>query len=185
MLPEQPARRDPRLDVFRGLAMAIILVAHVPGNPLTEFIPARFGPSDAAEMFVFCSGFASALAFGATFRRAGFALGTLRIAHRCWQVYWSHLGLFLTVASLCVLGTWWTEVTDYVDVLYLQHFFAEPRQGLVHGAAEVRVLEQRRLDEAGALGCAVCPSAPDDVCTRDAFGDRGILAETARSPRNR
>ena len=54
-------QRDPRLDVFRGLAMAIILVAHVPGNPLAEFIPARFGPSDAAEMFVFCSGFAAAL----------------------------------------------------------------------------------------------------------------------------
>ena len=60
--------------------MAIILVAHVPGNPVTEFIPARFGPSDAAEMFVFCSGFASAIAFGGTFRRAGFALGTPLLA---------------------------------------------------------------------------------------------------------
>ena len=56
--------------------MAIILVAHVPGNPVTEFIPARFGPSDAAEMFVFCSGFASAIAFGGTF-----APGRLRARH--------------------------------------------------------------------------------------------------------
>ena len=76
--PHDQAR--PRLDVFRGLALAIILIAHVPGNPVTEFIPARFGPSDAAEMFVFCSGFASAIAFGATFRRAAFALGTPLLA---------------------------------------------------------------------------------------------------------
>ena len=132
MPPEQPTGRDPRLDVFRGLAMAIILVAHIPGNPLTEFIPARFGPSDAAEMFVFCSGFASALAFGATFRRAGFALGTLRIAHRCWQIYWSHLALFITVAALCVAGSALPGNVDYVHALWLQQFFAEPRQGLLH-----------------------------------------------------
>ena len=126
------AGRDPRLDVFRGLAMAIILVAHVPGNPVTEFIPARFGPSDAAEMFVFCSGFASAIAFGGTFGRAGFILGTLRIAHRCWQIYWSHLALFVTVAALCVAGSVLPGAVDYVHALWLQQFFAEPRQGLLH-----------------------------------------------------
>lgn len=124
--------RDPRLDVFRGLAMAIILIAHIPGNPVTEFIPAQFGPSDAAEMFVFCSGFASAIAFGGTFRRAGFALGTLRIAHRCWQIYWSHLALFITVAALCVAGSALPGAVDYVHALWLQQFFAEPRQGLLH-----------------------------------------------------
>ena len=124
--------RDTRLDFFRGLAMFIIFIAHLPLNPWNDYIPARFGPSDATEMFVFCSGFASAIAFGGSFVRHGFVVGTVRILHRCWQVYWSHLGLFLTVAALCVVGTWWAEVTDYVDVLYLHHFFAEPRQGLVH-----------------------------------------------------
>ncbi|MFL5331662.1 MAG: OpgC family protein [Geminicoccaceae bacterium] len=126
------AGRDPRLDVFRGLAMAIILVAHVPGNPVTEFIPARFGPSDAAEMFVFCSGFASAIAFGGTFGRAGFVLGTLRIAHRCWQIYWSHLALFVSVAALCVAGSALPGAPDYIHALWLQPFFAEPRQGLLY-----------------------------------------------------
>ncbi|MDZ4093637.1 MAG: OpgC domain-containing protein, partial [Paracoccaceae bacterium] len=52
--------RDRRLDVFRGLAMFIILIAHTPGNFLTLWIPARFGFSDATEIFVFCSGMASA-----------------------------------------------------------------------------------------------------------------------------
>ena len=61
--------RDLRLDFFRGSAMFIILFAHTPGNPWTLWIPARFGFSDATEMFVFCSGFASALAFYDGYRR--------------------------------------------------------------------------------------------------------------------
>jgi hypothetical protein len=125
--------RDTRLDFFRGLAMFIIFIAHLPLNPWNNYIPARFGPSDATEMFVFCSGFASAIAFGGTFVRHGFAIGALRILQRCWQVYWSHVGLFLTVAAISVLGTWrLASGTDYVEVMYLQRFFAEPRQGIVH-----------------------------------------------------
>lgn len=127
----QGQTRDTRLDFFRGLAMFIIFIAHLPGNPWNDFIPARFGPSDATEMFVFCSGFASALAFGSSFLRHGFAIGSLRIAYRCWQVYWSHIGLFLAVATLAVLGTSHLG-RDYVAFMYLQHFFAEPHRGLAH-----------------------------------------------------
>lgn len=123
--------RDPRLDFFRGLAMFIIFIAHLPANPWNAWIPARFGPSDATEMFVFCSGFASALAFGASFERHGFVIGSLRIAHRCWQVYWAHVCLFLAVATLAVLGSSLFG-RDYVAFLHLQPFFAEPEQGLAH-----------------------------------------------------
>ncbi len=91
--------RDVRLDVFRGLGMFIIFIAHVPDNPWSRFIPARFGFSDATEIFVFCSGMASALAFGRIFDSHGFAIGTARILYRCWQVYWSHIGLFLVVCA--------------------------------------------------------------------------------------
>lgn len=123
--------RDARLDFFRGLAMLIIFVAHVPHNPWNDYIPACFGPSDATEMFVFCSGFGSALAFGASFARHGFAVGTLRIAHRCWQVFWSHLGLFLAVAAIALAGTVATG-RDYVASLNLDPFFAEPETGVLH-----------------------------------------------------
>jgi hypothetical protein len=101
--PAKP--RDLRLDFFRGIGMFIILIAHITDNPWTLWIPARFGFSDATEMFVFCSGMASALAFGATYARAGWMLGTVRIAHRVWQVYWVHLGVFfLTVALMLALN---------------------------------------------------------------------------------
>ena len=93
-------QRDPRLDFFRGVGMFIILIAHITNNPWTLWIPARFGFSDATEMFVFCSGMASAIAFGGVFARAGWAMGTLRIAHRVWQVYWVHLGVFFVTLVL-------------------------------------------------------------------------------------
>jgi hypothetical protein len=92
--------RDPRLDVFRGVGMLIILVAHIPGNAWADWIPARFGFSDATEIFVFCSGVASALAFGRVFDSAGWALGTARILHRVWQVYWAHIGVFVTIVAV-------------------------------------------------------------------------------------
>src|SRR5271166_6191548 len=94
--------RDLRLDFFRGLAMLIIFVAHVPGNSWTEYIPARFGFSSSAEMFVFCSGCASALAFGSVFARCGWRIGIVRIAYRIWQLYWAHIGLFLVLASISI-----------------------------------------------------------------------------------
>lgn len=92
--------RDPRLDFFRGIAMFVIFIAHVPHDWLALWIPARFGFSDATETFVFCSGMASAIAFGSVFDRGGLAIGTARIAHRVWQVYWAHVALFLAVFTL-------------------------------------------------------------------------------------
>ncbi|MEM6276976.1 MAG: OpgC domain-containing protein [Pseudomonadota bacterium] len=99
------AIRDPRLDFFRGLAMFIILFAHTPGNWVTLWIPARFGFSDATEVFVFCSGMASAIAFGGTYDRAGWRLGTARVGFRIWQVYWAHIGLFMATTALVILLT--------------------------------------------------------------------------------
>lgn len=101
----QPAKRprDERLDFFRGLTMLIIFVAHLPDNSWNAFIPARFGFSSGAELFVFCSGIASALAFGGVFVRRGLALGTARIAYRIWQVYWAQLGVVLALIALAAL----------------------------------------------------------------------------------
>lgn len=127
---ERPPR-DPRLDFFRGVGMFIILIAHIPNNPWTLWIPARFGFSDATEMFVFCSGAASAIAFGGVFARAGWALGTLRILHRVWQVYWAHLGVFfVTLCALLVVNATGWFPRDYVGQLNLYPFLRDPAANL-------------------------------------------------------
>ncbi len=102
--PTALRQRDIRLDFFRGLGMFIIFVSHTPYNALQLYIPARFGFSDATEIFVFCSGMASAIAFGSVFRQRGYAMGTSRIVYRCWQVYWAHISIFLLVVAAMVVA---------------------------------------------------------------------------------
>ena len=128
---QQRTQRDLRLDFFRGMAMLIIFIAHVPANPWTNYIPARFGPSDATEMFVYCSGFASALAFGSIFLKQGFGLGSARILFRCFQVYWAHIAMFFAVTFVVVIGTDVLTTRDYVGQLNLHPFFNDPMNGIV------------------------------------------------------
>jgi hypothetical protein len=123
--------RDPRLDFFRGAAMFIIFIAHCRGNWLWNVIPARFGPSDAADMFVFVSGYAAAIAFGGAFLRSGWLVGAGRIALRCWQLYLGHILLFFVVAALAVAGTRWYGDTDYVEVLEIGRFFSDTPEMLM------------------------------------------------------
>ncbi len=125
--------RDVRLDFFRGVCLFIIFIAHVFGNYWALFIPARFGLSDAAEIFVFCSGMASAVAFASVFVQHGFFMGAARIAHRVWQVYWAHISIFFVCTVIMVLIDRHLETGEnYVRGLMMEHFFNDnARQALV------------------------------------------------------
>ena len=130
--PRARTPRDPRLDVFRGLGMFIILIAHIQWNSWTNWIPARFGFSDAADMFVFCSGMASSLAFGKLFIDAGWFYGTARIVFRIWQVYWAHIGSFFVVFATMIAADSLLGVSTYVDgELQLADFFQNERERLL------------------------------------------------------
>ncbi len=115
--------RDPRLDFFRGTGMFIIFVAHLPNNGWAQWIPARFGFSDATEIFVFCSGMASAIAFGRVFEERGWATGALRVLHRCWQVYWAQIGVFVAILALLSAVDRASGGSYYIDDLSLTAFF--------------------------------------------------------------
>ncbi len=119
--------RDPRLDFFRGLSLFIILVSHTRGDALGDWIPARYGLSDAANLFVFVSGYAGGIAFGGIYRRRGWLMGTARIGLRLWQLYIAQLCVVTVVAALpkladLVLGS----ADDHVSVLALNHLFEAP-----------------------------------------------------------
>ena len=121
------SKRDPRLDIFRGLGMFIILIAHIPNNSLAEWIPARFGFSDATEIFVFCSGAASALAFGRVFDLHGWLFGTKRILKRIWQIFQCHVGVFLAVIAVMAAADSFLPEANYLrDRLNLGPFLDAP-----------------------------------------------------------
>ena len=103
----EPARRDARLDVFRGLALVMIFINHVPGNPYENWTSRNFGFSDAAEGFVFMSGLAAGLAYSGNFRKRPRWPAAARVWGRAWTLYLVHLcvtWIALGIAAAAALG---------------------------------------------------------------------------------
>jgi hypothetical protein len=91
IVAEGPSRRDPRLDVFRGLALVTIYVNHVPGTVFESFTSRNFGFSDAAEGFVLMAGIAAGLAYGPDLTSERFWRGLRRAWARAWTLYSVHI----------------------------------------------------------------------------------------------
>ncbi|HWD59825.1 MAG TPA: OpgC domain-containing protein [Stellaceae bacterium] len=88
-------RRDLRLDFFRGLALVCIFIDHIPENYLNYFTLSSIGFSDAAEVFIFISGFTAALVYGRTLATRGILLASVQVLRRAWQLYVAHIFLFV------------------------------------------------------------------------------------------
>jgi hypothetical protein len=99
------SKRDPRIDVVRGLALLMIFVDHIPGNALGWATLRNFGFSDAAEIFVFLAGMSAMLAYGKAFERDGTLGGLHRVIRRCGRLYLFQAGLFLTTYLVVLLWT--------------------------------------------------------------------------------
>src|ERR1700681_3826445 len=70
--PSPPAlSRDLRLDFFRGVALICIFIDHIPENYLNYFTLSAIGFSDAAEVFIFVSGFTASLVYGRAMMQRG------------------------------------------------------------------------------------------------------------------
>jgi len=92
---EAPGRRDLRLDFFRGLALICIFIDHIPENYLNYFTLSAVGFSDAAEVFIFISGFTASLVYGRTLAVRGVLVATVQVLRRAWQLYVAHIFLFV------------------------------------------------------------------------------------------
>lgn len=123
--------RDLRIDFFRGLALLMIFIDHVPGNALSALTLQAFGTCDAAEVFVLLAGYSSGLAFAPIFQRASWPAATARVLIRCWDIYVAHIVLFCVVAGIVV-----SAVRHFDNPLYLEHvnllpLFADTEGALV------------------------------------------------------
>src|SRR6266540_5364700 len=95
MAPVISTERDLRLDLFRGLALWLIFLDHIPSNVVSWITIRNYGFSDATEIFVFISGYTAAFVYGGAMQDRGSVVATARIWRRAWQVYVAHMFLFV------------------------------------------------------------------------------------------
>ena len=133
-VPGKGANRDYRLDFFRGLALFFIFIDHIPDNTISYFTLRSFAFCDAAEVFIFISGYTAALAYAPVFDREGVAMGVARIYRRVWQLYIAHLCLFMVFNAEVAYTLKFLYNPLFADELQVGDYLNNP------GEAFIRVL---------------------------------------------
>jgi hypothetical protein len=129
--PHPPNERELRIDLFRGLALWLIFIDHLSPDLLSWFTIRTYGFSDAAEIFIFISGYTAAMVYGRSMFESGFVVATARIMRRVWQIYLAHVFLFtVLLAEIYFLSTR-VESTFYPEEMGIVEFFKQPGEALV------------------------------------------------------
>src|ERR1700754_320118 len=124
--PVAAAERELRLDLFRGLALWLIFIDHLPPNILTWFTIRNYGFSDATEIFIFISGYTAAFVYGRAMLERGFVVATARILKRVWQIYVAHVFLFtIFLAEISYVATHF-ENPLYSEEMGIMDFLKQP-----------------------------------------------------------
>jgi len=124
-------QRDLRLDFFRGLALILIFIDHIQENVLSYFTLQAFQFYDAAEVFIFISGYTAALVYGRTLALQGAFYTTAQILRRAWQLYVAHIFLFMIfIAEVSYTVTTFNNPM-YNDEMRVADFLEEPHVAIV------------------------------------------------------
>ncbi|ANW00889.1 OpgC domain-containing protein [Bradyrhizobium icense] len=87
--------RDLRLDLLRGAALWAIFLDHIPQNVMQWITIRNYGFSDAADLFVFISGYTTSFVYARIMLHRGFVVGATRLFKRVGQLYSAHIILFV------------------------------------------------------------------------------------------
>ena len=130
-MPEPSTSRDLRLDFFRGLSLIFIFIDHIPENILSYGTLQAAAFFDAAEVFIFISGFTAALVYGRRLANKGALYATAQVLRRAWQLYVAHIFLFvLFVAEVSYTATAFKNPM-YNEEMRVAGFLAEPHIAVI------------------------------------------------------
>ena len=125
-MPPAVTERDLRLDLFRGLALWLIFLDHIPSNAVSWVTIRNYGFSDATEIFVFISGFTAAFVYGRAMREHGFVVAGARVLKRAWQIYIAHIFLFAIYLAEIGYVTQTFENPLYTEEMGILSFLQHP-----------------------------------------------------------
>src|SRR6201997_4447178 len=118
--------RDLRLDLLRGLGLWMIFLDHIPDDVVSWMTLRNYGFSDAAEFFVFISGYLLGFIYGPIIASGNFLPALKRLWLRSWQMYVAHILLFLTfTAQIARTARKWDNPM-YKDEFNVANFLAHP-----------------------------------------------------------
>jgi hypothetical protein len=123
--------RDLRLDFFRGLSLFFIFIDHIPNNVLSYGTLHAIAFSDAAEVFIFISGYTAALVYGQLLVRRGTLVATVQIYYRVWQLYVAHIFIFMIYSAEVSYAMLRLQTQTYSEELRLSSFLQEPHVAVV------------------------------------------------------
>jgi hypothetical protein len=123
--------RDLRLDLFRGLALWLIFLDHIPSNVVSWVTIRNYGFSDATEIFIFISGYTAAFVYGRAMTERGFIVSGSRILRRAWQIYVAHIFLFaIYMAEISYVATSF-ENPLFAEEMNILDFLKQPDQTII------------------------------------------------------
>jgi hypothetical protein len=123
--------RDLRLDLFRGIALWLIFLDHIPSNVVSWITIRNYGFSDATEIFIFISGYTAAFVYGRAMRERGFIISGARILRRSWQIYVAHIFLFAVYMAEIAYVAMSFENPLYTEEMNIVDFLNQPAETIV------------------------------------------------------
>lgn len=128
---QEGSGRDLRVDFFRGIALWLIFIDHVPGNVLGGVTLRNAALCDATEAFVLLAGYAAGLAYGAVLDRQGWGFAAAQLVRRVGTLYVAHIFLFVVFTAQVGFSAAALDSTVYLDELHLDAFGEQPYQALL------------------------------------------------------
>ena len=129
--PSPRLPRDLRLDFFRGLSLFFIFIDHIPENALAYFTLRSVAFNDAAEVFIFISGYTAALVYGQSLRENGVLYATAQIYRRVWQLYVAHIFIFVIFTAEVSYAILLLQNPLYTEELGVADFLKEPHLAII------------------------------------------------------
>ncbi|MEH2469004.1 hypothetical protein V1284_000448 [Nitrobacteraceae bacterium AZCC 2299] len=128
-----PKGRDLRLDLFRGIANWAIFLDHIPDNVVNWITTRNYGFSDAADLFVFISGYTASFVYAKMMLERGFIVGATRLFKRVWQLYVAHVILFVIyIAAIGYVAQRYND-PDIINEFNVAGLVDNPIQTLTQG----------------------------------------------------
>ena len=123
--------RDLRLDLFRGIALWLIFLDHIPSNAVSWVTIRNYGFSDATEIFIFISGYTAAFVYGRSMAERGFIVSSASILRRAWQIYVAHIFLFVIYVGEISYVASSFENPLYAEEMSILDFLKQPDQTMI------------------------------------------------------